>query len=67
MSARPQHLLAYYCSHSDCRELLALLPAGALLYDTRLRCSTCGRTTKIVKRIDTPRAQVYTDSQLKPA
>jgi hypothetical protein len=60
---RPHSLLTYYCQHEACRALLALLPPGALLYDTRLLCPHCGKVTKIVKTVDRQRQRAYTESR----
>jgi hypothetical protein len=71
MSTRPHNVLVYYCDHAACRALLVVLPEGALVYDTRLRCIACGHVTKLYKHtaprmIDSAHTTDYTETSLAP-
>lgn len=51
------------CKH--CGAIVALVPPGALVYDTKLRCVHCSVVTKIIKPVDISETKDYT--QLQPA
>jgi ribosomal protein S27E len=62
MARAPLQFSAVMCKH--CNAIVALIPPGALVYDTRLRCANCGVTIVIVKpTVDMPSGSVYTTSQ----
>lgn len=61
MSRQPPQFNAIQCKH--CGAIVALLPPGALVYDTRLRCSHCSIVVLIIKSVDSPQQKAYTELQ----
>jgi hypothetical protein len=58
---QPPQFNAITCQH--CGAIVALIPPGALIYDTRLRCAHCSVVTTIVKPLDNNTKPNYTELQ----
>lgn len=61
MPRAPLQFSTITCKH--CGAIVALIPPGALVYDTRLRCVHCSIVVTIIKPLDIPREKAYTESQ----
>lgn len=63
MPRQPPQFNAITCHH--CGAVAALLPPGAIIYDTRIRCVRCSVVVVIVKPLDNTISKEYT--KLQPA
>lgn len=61
MPRPPLQFSTIVCKH--CGAIVALIPPGALVYDTRLRCVNCSIVVLIVKPVDIPQSKAYTEMQ----
>lgn len=61
MRRAPLQFSAIVCKH--CGAIVALIPPGALVYDTRLRCVHCSVVIEVVKPVDNPQPKAYTELQ----
>jgi hypothetical protein len=59
MQRQPPHFDAITCQH--CGAIVALIPPGALIYDTRMRCVRCAVVVVIVKPLDNKISKDYTE------
>lgn len=61
MAQVPLTFKSITCKH--CGGIMALIPEGAIIYDTRMRCIHCSVVTLIIKPIDSQQQRVYTNLQ----
>lgn len=61
MPRMPLQFSTIVCSH--CGAIIALIPPGALVYDTRMRCVHCSVVVLITKPVDKPQPKAYTEMQ----
>ena len=61
MAQTPLAFKTVTCKH--CGGIVALIPEGAIIYDTRMRCIHCSIVVMIVKPVDSLQQRVYTVQQ----
>lgn len=61
MPRQPPTFQAIQCEH--CGAIVALIPPGALVRDTPLRCTRCAVVRVIVKPLDISKTKEYTELQ----
>lgn len=61
MARAPLQFSTITCKH--CGAIVALIPPGAIVYDTRLRCIHCSIVVVIVKPVDKRQQKAYTELQ----